>query len=35
VNSAKGEPYEVRNRVTLCRCGKSSNKPICDGSHLM
>lgn len=34
VNSAKGEPYEVRNRVTLCRCGKSSNKPFCDGSHL-
>jgi CDGSH-type Zn-finger protein len=32
--SAGGEPYEVRNRVTLCRCGKSLNKPFCDGNHL-
>lgn len=31
---ADGEPYEVRNRVTLCRCGKSANKPFCDGSHI-
>jgi CDGSH-type Zn-finger protein len=28
-----GEAYEVRNRVTLCRCGQSSNKPFCDGRH--
>lgn len=34
VFSADGTPYEVRNRVTLCRCGRSSNKPYCDGSHL-
>jgi len=34
VESAGGKTYEVRNRVTLCRCGKSSNKPFCDGSHL-
>lgn len=33
VISADGRPYEVRNRVTLCRCGQSSNKPFCDGSH--
>ena len=24
---------EVRNRVTLCRCGQSKNKPLCDGTH--
>lgn len=34
VESADGAAYEVRNRVTLCRCGRSSNKPFCDGSHL-
>ncbi len=33
VYSAKGALYEVRNRVTLCRCGKSTNKPFCDSSH--
>jgi CDGSH-type Zn-finger protein len=33
VRSADGETYEVRNRVTLCRCGRSETKPFCDGSH--
>jgi CDGSH-type Zn-finger protein len=33
VYSAEGKLYEVRNRVTLCRCGKSTNKPFCDSSH--
>ena len=33
VESADGKTYKVRNRVTLCRCGKSSNKPFCDSSH--
>lgn len=31
--SADGKVYQVRNRVTLCRCGKSSIKPFCDSSH--
>lgn len=31
--AADGQPYEVRNRVTLCRCGASRNKPFCDASH--
>ena len=34
VVSADGEPYEVRNRVTLCRCGSSKNKPFCDSTHV-
>lgn len=33
VSSADGDEYEVRNRQTLCRCGGSSNKPFCDGTH--
>ena len=34
VESADGTTYEVRNRQTLCRCGKSKNKPFCDASHI-
>jgi len=34
VYSEDGTPYEVRNRVTLCRCGGSKNKPFCDGTHI-
>ncbi|MDR0833590.1 MAG: CDGSH iron-sulfur domain-containing protein [Candidatus Symbiothrix sp.] len=34
VQSAGGESYTIRNRVTLCRCGHSSNKPFCDGTHV-
>lgn len=33
VVSEDGEPYEIRNRQTLCRCGRSRNKPFCDGRH--
>ena len=34
IESSDGSKYEARNRVTLCRCGKSSNKPFCDGTHI-
>lgn len=34
IESCEGREYEKRNRVTLCRCGKSSNKPFCDGMHI-
>lgn len=33
VVGADGFEYEVRNRMTLCRCGASKNKPFCDGTH--
>ena len=28
-----GQPFETRNRMTLCRCGHSQMKPLCDGTH--
>ena len=34
LESAEGNKYESRNRMTLCRCGKSKNKPFCDGLHI-
>jgi CDGSH-type Zn-finger protein len=33
IESADGKRHETRNRVTLCRCGASVNKPFCNGSH--
>lgn len=34
IESSESFPYEVRNRVALCRCGKSRNKPFCDATHV-
>lgn len=33
IEGADGELYESRNRVTLCRCGQTSNAPFCDAQH--
>jgi CDGSH-type Zn-finger protein len=33
IESYDGRRYEKHNRVTLCRCGASDNKPFCNGSH--
>jgi CDGSH-type Zn-finger protein len=33
IERADGQPMETRNRVTLCRCGHSARKPLCDGLH--
>jgi len=32
---AEGNQYDLGGRtiVSLCRCGRSQNKPFCDGSH--
>ncbi len=35
IESSDGTPYEPRNRVVLCRCGASANKPFCDAAHLL
>lgn len=34
IESADGSQYEMRNRVVLCRCGYSGNKPFCDSRHV-
>ncbi len=35
VVDAQGQPFGLsgRERVSLCRCGSSNNKPFCDGTH--
>ena len=33
IESSNGYIYEKRNRVALCRCGHSRNKPFCDAMH--
>jgi CDGSH-type Zn-finger protein len=33
IERADGQPLETRNRVTLCRCGLSKEKPLCDSTH--
>lgn len=30
---ADGESYSLKDKYSLCRCGKSKNKPYCDGRH--
>ncbi len=35
IESCDGEEYESRNRVMICRCGESRNKPFCDATHVM
>ncbi len=33
IQRSDGQPFETRNRVTLCNCGHSCLKPLCDGTH--
>lgn len=33
IERSDGQLLETRNRVTLCNCGESKNKPLCDGTH--
>ena len=28
-----GKPYPAKKRMALCRCGASTTKPFCDGTH--
>ena len=33
LENSKGEKVDVQKITALCRCGHSSNKPFCDGTH--
>ncbi|PBQ31395.1 hypothetical protein CNR22_06335 [Sphingobacteriaceae bacterium] len=34
VKDSKGNEAQRNNVTALCRCGKSENKPYCDGNHI-
>lgn len=34
LKNADGEQLLENKTTAFCRCGKSSNKPFCDGSHV-
>jgi CDGSH-type Zn-finger protein len=35
ITDMSGNPFDLagREKIGLCRCGASENKPFCDGSH--
>ncbi len=33
MKDADGNVYPVEKRMALCRCGASTEKPFCDGTH--
>jgi 3-phenylpropionate/trans-cinnamate dioxygenase ferredoxin subunit len=33
LKDADGKSYPVEKRMALCRCGASTEKPFCDGTH--
>ncbi len=33
VKDADGNPVSVKDSFALCRCGASTKKPFCDGTH--
>ncbi len=33
LQDADGKTYPAQARMALCRCGASTKKPFCDGTH--
>jgi CDGSH-type Zn-finger protein len=33
LKDSEGNNYPAKERMALCRCGASTTKPFCDGTH--
>ena len=33
LKDSEGKAYPAKKRMALCRCGASTTKPFCDGTH--
>ena len=33
LTDSEGNSYPAQKRMALCRCGASTDKPFCDGTH--
>ncbi len=33
LRDADGNAYQAQETIALCRCGASTKKPFCDGTH--
>jgi CDGSH-type Zn-finger protein len=33
LKDSEGNNFPVEKRIALCRCGASTEKPFCDGTH--
>ena len=33
LTDSDGNKFQVEKRMALCRCGASTTKPFCDGTH--
>ena len=33
LRDSEGQAYPGKKRMALCRCGASTTKPFCDGTH--
>jgi CDGSH-type Zn-finger protein len=33
LKDSDGNAYPAKQRIALCRCGASTTKPFCDGTH--
>ncbi|MGL6180011.1 MAG: CDGSH iron-sulfur domain-containing protein [Tannerellaceae bacterium] len=33
IKTSDGKEYQIQDKCFICCCGKSQNKPFCDGSH--